>query len=246
MATTQDLKQDGDMIDGDDFNYSTYGEISTFAGDESDGTYNDSGDLSAGVYNYDSFTLTAGNTCEVTDWAIIKVTGNVTIAGDMHSNYQNNLTCGAGILGSAPASHYSSYSSNTYYSGGGGLGYGGLAQNYGGGYCGIRELGLEMIKQRRGWFTGAGTRFGDAGGAILLEVGGTTTISGSFKANGEDPATGTVGTGGGCLGILGIGDIDLTGASIEATGGDATNHGDAAGGGGGGAFVAISFQFHSG
>lgn len=204
-----------------------------------------------GIHNYTTFTVSAGHCVFIgnttTSYGIIKCTGAVSISGVVCSgaSYAVGSTSahGIGIYGISPFAL--SDSGAGPQQGGSGLGRGYTGQQAAGcGFGGNVPIGLDIIKKMRGWFTGcqgSGSTSGTSGKgvgscAILFECMSTFTCSGKILANGGgfiDPPIQA--GGGGCIGILSVGNINLTGATVQANGGNGATYN-----GGGGAFVAIT------
>jgi len=225
-----------------------------FGGDGSDGVFNSTGPATiTGIKNYTSFKVNNGHTITVNPYAIIKCSGNFEIetggilkADGVITDSKQYSSVGIGVLSNAPIGLRESTRSNEGIildtGGGGGLGRGG---NMGMGYAGNRVVGLEIIKKQRGWFAGSPSCSGEnGGGAILIECLGTVTIAGTISATGVDMITGeNSGGGGGCIGILSVGNVNCAGGTVNVKGGDGTqemqDHSDQ-GGGGGGAFLLVT------
>lgn len=222
--------------------------VAGFGGDGSDGAFNSTGSITiSGVKNYTSFKINAGHTIVVDPYAIIKCTGNFEIAAtgilesnNLIDNSSGWATAGIGVLANAPIAIRGTGSTRTVLGAGSGLGIGAQDSVC---YAGNGTIGLNIIKKQRGWFCGGSAiSDGKGGGAILIECLGTVTIAGTISCQGGYSASAS-GGGGGCVGILSVGNVNCSGGTINVKGGDSDEGSGTsydAGGGGGGAFVVVT------
>ena len=224
-------KSDGDVLYASEVNY-----LLGF-GDATDGAYSDSGNLVQGtVYQYSTFSLTGGNTLSTTSTSgkpiIIYVQSNCTIAGTIDLNGKGYDNGTGGAAQTSPSSYGKTgtigqnFQRDTDY---------GVAADYGnggtfgaaadGGVAGTLSLSALQIYDANFNRIDFDSSQGGAGGG-----------SGSTGAGGTSGAGGDGGNGGGSIIFVIGGDLNVTGATITATGGNGSNGGNGSvyGGGGGG------------
>lgn len=188
------------------------------------------------VYSGANITQTTGATTTVISRINISAGGNATITGSINADskgYTADKGTGAGTLNNQA----------------GGGSYGGIGGSGAGGAIGGIAYGSSTVPTSLGSGGGSstcGSPGGAGGGAIQLNVTGTTTISGTISANGGAGASNPCWrSGGGSGGSVYITTGVLAGSgSITAIGGNGVNGVDGSGNGGGGR-IAVKYTTDS-